>query len=103
MVPSGIYHKDEVKDSANFYAVQVGIRSGADKDFEEQLENGIRLDKEHYLRIFPVWFSFKGNIAVHLSTGKAAAICARVLKDKELKDIAEQQLFWVVGRNPFSP
>ena len=59
MVPSGIYHKDEVKDSANFYAVQVGIRSGADKDFEEQLENGIRLDKEHYLRIFPVWFSLR--------------------------------------------
>lgn len=70
MVPSGIYHKDEVKDSVNFYAVQVGIRSGAAKDFKEQLENGIRLDKEHYLRIFPVWFSFKGNIAVHLSTGK---------------------------------
>lgn len=45
------------------------------------------------MRIFPSWFSFKGNIAVHLSTGKAAAICARVLKDKELKDIAEQQLF----------
>ncbi|GAB6870483.1 glycoside hydrolase family 9 protein [Bacteroides rodentium JCM 16496] len=101
MLPSGIYHKDEVKDSVNFYAVQVGIRSGADKDFKEQLENGIRLDKEHYLRIFPVWFSFKGNIAVHLSTGKAAAICARVLEDKALKDIAEQQLFWIVGRNPF--
>ena len=71
MVPSGIYHKDEVKDSVNFYAVQVGIRSGAAKDFKEQLENGIRLDKEHYLRIFPVWFSFKGNIAVHLSHRKS--------------------------------
>ena len=59
--PSGIYHKDEVKDSVNFYAVQVGIRSGAEKDFKEQLENGIKLDKEHYLRIFPVWFSFKGQ------------------------------------------
>lgn len=101
MVPSGIYHREEVKDSVNFYAVQVGIRSGAEKDFKEQLENGVRLDKEHYLRIFPVWFSFKGNIAVHLSTGKAAAICARVLKDKQLKNIAEQQLFWVVGKNPF--
>ncbi|RHL12713.1 MULTISPECIES: glycoside hydrolase family 9 protein [Bacteroides] len=101
MVPSGVYHKDEVKDSVNFYAVQVGIRSGAERDFREQLENGVRLDKDHYLRIFPVWFSFKGNIAVHLSTGKAAAICAKVLKDKELKDIAEQQLFWVVGKNPF--
>ena len=101
MVPSGIYHKNEVKDSVNFYAVQVGIRSGAEKDFKEQLENGIKLDKEHYLRIFPVWFSFKGNTAVNLSTGKAAAICARILKDKELKNIAEQQLFWVVGKNPF--
>lgn len=101
MLPSGIYHKDEVNDSTNFYAVQVGIRSGADQDFKEQLKHAVQLDKEHYLRIFPVWFSFKGNIAVHLSTGKAAAICARTLGDKELKDIAEQQLAWVVGKNPF--
>ncbi len=101
MIPSGVYHIDEVKDSVNFYSTQIRVRSGADADYKEQLENGIRLDKEHYLRIFPVWFSFKGNIAVHLSTGKAAAICAKVLKDKELKDIAEQQLFWVVGKNPF--
>lgn len=102
MVPSGIYHKDECKkDSANFYAIQVGIREGGEKDYQEQLKNGVRLDKEHYLRIFPVWYSFRGNIAVHLSTGKAAAICARILKDPELKDIAEQQLFWIVGKNPF--
>lgn len=101
MLPSGVYHKDEVKDSVNFYAVQVGIRSGAAKDFEEQLQHAVRLDKEHYLRVFPVWFSFKGNIAVHLSTGKAAAICARVLNDQELKNIAEQQLYWIVGKNPF--
>lgn len=101
MLPSGVYHKDEVKDSVNFYAVQVGIRSGAEKDFAEQLAHGVRLDDEHTLRVFPVWFSFKGNIAVHLSTGKAAAICARVLADDELKRIAEEQLFWVVGRNPF--
>lgn len=101
MVPSGIYHRDEVKDSVNFYAVQVGIRSGAEKDFKEQLANGIPLDREHTLRIFPVWFSFKGNTAVNLSTGKAAALCARILKDDALRDIAEQQLFWVVGKNPF--
>ncbi|MBO9617937.1 MAG: glycoside hydrolase family 9 protein [Niabella sp.] len=101
LVPSGVYQRDEVKDSANFYAVQVGIRSGADKDFYEQYNNGIRLDDDHRLRIFPVWFSFKGNAAVCLSTGRAAAICGRFLKDKELMNIAEQQLFWIVGRNPF--
>lgn len=101
MAPSGVYHIDEVKDSANFYAVQVGIRSGVDADYKEQLENGFKLDKEHYLRVFPVWFSFKGNAAVHLSTGKSAALCGKFLKDPELLDIAEQQLFWIVGKNPF--
>lgn len=62
MVPSGVYHKDEIKDSVNFYQIQVGIRGGAEKDFREQLENGVKLDKEHYLRVFPVWFSFKGML-----------------------------------------
>ena len=101
MVPSGVYQIDEVKDSVNFYKVQVGIFRGADKDYKEQLENGVKLDKEHYLRVFPVWFSFKGNAAVHLSTGKAAALAGKFLNDKELINIAEQQLFWIVGKNPF--
>jgi hypothetical protein len=101
MVPSGVYQKDEIKDSVNFYIVQVGIDQDVSKDFREQLENGIKLDEEHYLRVFPVWFSFKGNTAVQLSTGKAAALCGKFLKDKELINIAEQQLFWVVGKNPF--
>jgi hypothetical protein len=101
MVPSGVYQKDEVKDSANFYVVQVGIHKDVSKDFKEQLENGVKLDDQHYLRVFPVWFSFKGNTAVQLSTGKSAALAGKFLKDKELINIAEQQLFWVVGKNPF--
>lgn len=101
MVPSGVYHIDEVKDSVNFYKVQVGVFSGAEKDYKEQLRNGVQLDGEHYLRVFPVWFSFKGNAAVHLSTGKNAALCGKFLNDPELIDIAEQQLFWIVGKNPF--
>jgi hypothetical protein len=101
MVPSGVYNKDEIKDSVNFYIVQVGIHQDVTKDFKEQLENGVKLDADHYLRVFPVWFSFKGNTAVQLSTGKSAALCGKFLKDKELINIAEQQLFWVVGKNPF--
>jgi len=101
LAPSGVYHVDEVKDSVEFYKVQVGIHSGAAKDYKAQLENGFKLDDQHYLRVFPVWFSFRGNAAVHLSTGKAAALCGKYLKDKELINIAEQQLFWIVGKNPF--
>lgn len=101
LVPSGVYNIDEVKDSVNFYKVQVGIFSGASRDYKEQLENGFKLDEAHYLRVFPVWFSFRGNAAVQLSTGKAAALCGKFLKDKALMNIAEQQLFWIVGKNPF--
>lgn len=101
LVPSGVYGVDEVKDSVNFYKVQVGIFRGAAQDYKEQLENGVKLDNEHYLRVFPVWFSFKGNAAVQLSTGKAAALAGKFLHDKELMNIAEQQLFWIVGKNPF--
>ncbi|MDR2533466.1 MAG: glycoside hydrolase family 9 protein [Tannerellaceae bacterium] len=101
MMPSGIYHIDEVKDSVNFYVQHVRVDKGAEADYAEQLRNGIRIDDKHYLRFFPVWFSFKGNAAVHLATGKAAAICGKLLNDPELLDIAEQQLFWIVGKNPF--
>ena len=33
--------------------------------------------------------------------GKAAAICAKFLNDEELKQIGLEQLYWVVGKNPF--
>jgi len=102
MLPSGVYHIDEpVKDSLAFYTLHLGVRRDVLKDYREQLENGFKLDDEHYLRAFPVWFSFRGNAAVHLATGKAAALCGKYLGDKELMDIAEQQLFWTVGKNPF--
>lgn len=101
LIPSGVYNINEVKDSINFYKTQVWIHGGVDEDYKEQLENGFKLDDEHYLRVFPVWFSFKGNDAVALSTGKAAALAGKFLHDKELMNIAEQQLFWIVGKNPF--
>ncbi len=41
MAPSGVYNINEVKDSVNFYKVQVGIKSGASQDYKEQLENGV--------------------------------------------------------------
>ncbi|HEY2725958.1 MAG TPA: glycoside hydrolase family 9 protein, partial [Parafilimonas sp.] len=101
LVPSGVYNINEIKDSVNFYKTQVWIHGGVDEDYKEQLENGFKLDNAHYLRVFPVWFSFKGNDAVALSTGKAAALCGKFLHDKQLMNIAEQQLFWIVGKNPF--
>jgi len=102
MLPSGVYNiHEEEADPVEFYAWQVGRKEKGGKDYQEMLKNGVKLDNEHYLRMFPVWYSFKGNTAVNLAAGKSAAICAKILKDKELMDIAEDQLRWVVGYNPF--
>jgi len=101
MLPSGVYQIDEAKDSLSFYAQHLMPGKNALTDYEKQLKQGFKLDKEHYLKIFPVWFSFRGNTAIHLAMGKAAAICANFLNDEELRSIAQEQLQWVVGKNPF--
>lgn len=102
MIPSGVYHAEEYKDSTGFYALHLFPPANAKDLYTEQLKRGVRLDKEHYIKRFPVWFNiFNGNTAIHLSTGKSAAICGNFLNDRELLDIGLEQLYWTVGKNPF--
>jgi hypothetical protein len=102
MIPSGAYHVEEYKDSVGFYSLHLFPPANVKELYAEQVKNGVRLDKEHYLKRFPVWFNiFNGNTAVHLSMGKAAAICGRFLNDAALLNIGQEQLQWVVGKNPF--
>jgi hypothetical protein len=101
MLPSGVYHRDEALDEDSFERQHHQLGETSAEDYAAQLKAGVPLDGEHYLRIFPVWFSFRGNSAVHLAAGKAAAICGGLLEDRELLDIAREQLYWVVGKNPF--
>ncbi|MVM30969.1 glycosyl hydrolase family 9 [Spirosoma sp. HMF4905] len=102
MIPSGVYHKDEASDSASFYSLHLFPPANAKELYMEQLTKGVKLDEEHYLKRFPVWFSiFNGNTAVHLATGKAAAMCGNFLNDDKLLQIGREQLYWTVGKNPF--
>ncbi len=103
MIPSGVYHTEEYKDSTGFYALHIFPPVNAKELYAEQVKRGVKLDEKHYMKRFPVWFSiFNGNTAIHLSSGKSAAICGKFLKDKELLDIGLEQLYWTVGKNPFA-
>ena len=103
MIPSGLYCDDEYKDTDNFLALHLFPPHNAEQLFKAQLKEGVRVDNHHYLKRFPIWFNiYNGNTAVHLATGKAAAICGNRLHDKELTDIAREQLYWTVGKNPFA-
>ena len=102
MMPSGVYQTEEYADSAGFHALHIFAPQNAHLLYDEQLKKGARLDDNHFVRRFPIWFNiFNGNEAIILSTGKAAAMCGNFLRDDDLLQIGREQLYWTVGKNPF--
>ena len=76
--------------------------SGATREaFREQVLNGVKVGEHHYVRLFPVWFEFRGNNGTMLAENKAIAAAAHLRGNLELANLAERNLEWVVGRNPF--
>ncbi|MBN2137079.1 MAG: glycoside hydrolase family 9 protein [Sedimentisphaerales bacterium] len=87
MLPASVYRPDEESRP----------------NFREQVLNGVEIGKDHYLRMFPVWYNgFRGNNGTLLSQAKALSSAAQLRGDSDLADLARLQLQWVVGRNPFS-
>ena len=102
MIPAGIYRDDEYLDTDAFYSVHLFPPADAAERFGAQIAGGFPVAPGYVVKRFPIWFNiFNGNLAVHVSMGKAAAICANVLGDDVLRNIAREQLYWVVGKNPF--
>lgn len=91
VLPASIYREDE-------YLQANGQRREA---FRRQVLNGVPLGEGHFLRLFPVWFDYRGHFGVVLSQAKALSTAANLRGDLELADLSNRQLEWVVGRNPF--
>lgn len=102
MLPSGVYAMDEYLDKETYPLLHIESPYESEKEnYRQQLLNGIRISDGLCIRMFPVWFSFRGNAAVHLSEGKSASILGRYFHDDELLQIAREQLYWIFGKNPF--
>ena len=110
MLPASIYRvseADQLPESKSWTPLRT-----ADRDtFLEEVRKGIPLDRPNpsntspsdtYLRRFPVWFDFRGNSSVQLSSSKALSTAAQLRGDLDAEDLAQQQAEWLVGRNPFS-
>jgi len=103
MLPEGVYHEDEAINYPE--ETLAGIIAGDEKnlrDFKHQVQQGIALGKGYYLRRFPVWFSFRGNLNVLLSQATALAAAANAVGDREALSVVQRQLEWTVGKNPFA-
>ena len=102
MLPAGVHRLDEAEDAETFPWLHVTCSYGQEREnYREQLASGKPLGDGYVLRNFPVWFSFRGNTAVMLSMGKAASIVGHYFGDRELLQIAREQMYWMWGKNPF--
>lgn len=102
MIPAGIHSSDEADDRETFKLLHLLTSYEEERpNYVEQLKNAAALNEKYCVRCFPVWFSFRGNTAVHLAAGKAAALLGKYFNDAQLLDIAREQLYWVSGKNPF--
>lgn len=102
MIPAGLHHEKEAEDKETFKLLHLLVDYEEQKEhYKAQLKQGIALGDGYYIKNFPVWFSFRGNTAVHLAMGMAAAATGSYFNDISLVQIAKDQLYWISGRNPF--
>jgi hypothetical protein len=101
--PASIYYVDEPTAQPKIFEnQQPHFNEDMQKDFRAQVEGGIKLHDGYYLKRFPVWFSFRGDHAPVMSWGRAAALCGKIRNDYEIAEIAQRQMEWIIGKNPFS-
>jgi hypothetical protein len=92
VLPASIYQDDEYQ-----YAPETRRES-----FRKQVLNGIPLGDGHYLRLLPVWMDYRGHFGTILPQTQALANAAHLRGDLEAAQLCEQQLEWIIGRNPFA-
>lgn len=101
MLPAGVFAADEPEDAETFAYIHPRVDYGREKaNYREQIANGISISDGYVAKCFPVWFSYRGNSAIHLSMGKAASLLGNYFSDNALLEIACEQLYWTVGKNP---
>lgn len=69
---------------------------------KNQIKKGIHIKDDWYLRIMPIAVDRRGFHATLLSKAKAVSMIAKTLNNPTFKQIAINQLEWVLGKNPFS-
>ena len=94
MLPNSLHHVDEAQ------------RAGANdrEAIGEQIAAGFDVGAGWHVRTYAVHprGTFRGNYGTMLSQAKAVAAAAHLRRSGELAGLCQEQLYWVVGRNPFA-
>jgi Glycosyl hydrolase family 9 len=99
--PYGLLANSLFRDDEYLQQPEHGGQGATREDFRQQVLNGIRVGDHEYVRLFPVWFEFRGNNGTMLASDKAIAAASHLRANLDLAALAERNMQWVVGRNPF--
>lgn len=100
LLPAGVYNinKINVEHFTTYgYTVEKALEV-----LKGQVITGKKITDEVYLRNFPISLSRRGFHATLLSKTKGVSYLGLVLNDKDLEQIAINQIEWVLGYNPFN-
>jgi Glycosyl hydrolase family 9/Cellulase N-terminal ig-like domain len=92
MMPASIYKDNEY----------LQVPESRRESFRKQVLNGIPLGDGHYLRLFAVWMDYRGHFGTILPQALALGQAAHLRGDLSAAQLAQEQMEWVVGRNPFA-
>lgn len=92
MMPASIYTDTEYQQ----------VPESRRESFRKQVLNGIPLGDGHYLRLFAVWMDYRGHFGTILPQAQALGQAAHLRGDLPAAQLAQEQMEWVVGRNPFA-
>ena len=97
VLPAYVYRESD------YLRIVEGDRYQSNRElYREQVLQGLPMGDGYFLRAFPVWFQRRGNYGVLLSQAKGLSEAAHLRGDWAAADLAQRQLQWVVGRNPFA-
>ena len=95
MLANSLFRDDEYK------AIPEGLTAMPKDSFRDQVTNGVKVGDHFFVRRFPVWFEFRGNHGTSLSAAAGLSEAAHLRGDFGLASLLQQELEWVIGRNPF--
>jgi len=94
MLANSVYFEEEQPTGS-------GGRDMTPEVFRNQVRNGVKVGDQAYARLFPVWGEFRGNHGTALTQAKGLSAAAHLRGSLELASMVQQELQWVMGRNPF--
>lgn len=102
LMPGHLYIVDKINPLRFTIPSRYGTKEIGLELLKKQAMNGEKMADGIYLRRFPIAIQRRGFHATLLSKAKAVSSIATLFNDYKLKQIAIDQLEWILGKNPFA-